>query len=326
MSLPSSAPAPGQPGQPSAARARRRARVGGLTSSPAAAYDFRRPIQLSREHLRILQLAFDGFARQATTVFTSALRSVCSVALASIEQRSYAEYVDSLDATTYLTMFSVEPLPGTGLLEMPLGATMTCIDHMLGGPGSADQPLRPLTEIEGRVVRGFSDRLLGDLRYSLAEIVQLEPEVTGVEYSPQFAQAAGAADVMVVVTLDLRIDERPHRMTVCLPFSGLLPHLAAAAAPSAVSERERTQRDLAAGQLRRSFETVPVEVAVRLRGTRLQPRELASLQVGDVLRLTHPASAPLDVRVDDSVFAHATAGARGARLAALIVATPEEDR
>ena len=39
------------------------------------------PIQLSREHSRMLQLAFDGFARQATTVFTSSLRTVCTVSL-----------------------------------------------------------------------------------------------------------------------------------------------------------------------------------------------------------------------------------------------------
>ena len=76
-------------------------------------YDFRRPIQLSREHSRILQLGFDGFARQATTVFTSSLRTVCGVSLATIEQRSYAEYVDSLDASTYLTLFAADPEPGT---------------------------------------------------------------------------------------------------------------------------------------------------------------------------------------------------------------------
>ena len=45
----------------------------------------------------------------------------------------------------------------------------------------------------------------------------------------------------------------------------------------------------------------------------------------DVLRLGHPASAPLDVVIDGTTFAHATAGARGARLAALIVGTPKEN-
>lgn len=305
-----------------APRARRR-----TVGADPVTYDFRRPIQLSREHGRILELGFDAFARQATTVFTSSLRTVSSVALRSVEQRGYGEYVDSLHASTYLTLFSAEPMAGLGVLEMPLAATMTCVDHMLGGPGGPDQPQRPLTEIESRVVDGFVVRLLAEMRYSLAGIVALDPVVTGVEYSPQFAQAAGAADVMVVATFDLRIGEGAApawAVTVCLPFSGLLPHLVAAAAPAPVSERERAQRASSAELVRRRFEQVPVDVAVRVRTTRLTPDDLSGLSVGDVLPLGHPASAPLDVTVDGRTFAHATAGARGARLAARIVSVPQE--
>lgn len=274
----------------------------------------------------MLQLGFDGFARQATTVLTSSLRTVCSVSLHSIEQRSYGEYVASLPQSTYLTLFTADPMPGTGMLEIPLRATMACLDHMLGGPGADDQPERPLTEIESSVVRGLVQRLLSEMRYSLADIVPLEPSITGVEYSPQFAQAAGAADVMVVVTLDLKVDDRPHRMTVCLPFNALLPHLTRAAAPAPVSERERAQRAQAAELLQRSFEDVPVEVSVRFRSTRLDPGVLTSLAPGDVVRLSHPAAAPLDVRVGDASFALATAGSKGPRLAALIVGAPKENR
>lgn len=304
-------------GQPSG-RTRRR------TGAEPVAYDFRRPIQLSREHSRILQLGFDGFARQATTVFTSSLRTVCGVSLSTVEQRSYAEYVDSLEASTYLTMFAADPMPGLGVLEIPLIATMACVDHMLGGPGTTDQPQRPLTEIEAGVIAGLIERLLSEMRYSLAGIVPLEPTVTGIEYSPQFAQVAGAADVMVVASFDLRVDERPHKMTVCLPFSGLLPHLASAAAPAPASDRERAKRAQAAELLQAQFAEVPLEVAVRFRATRLGPDSLSELKPGDVVRLAHPSSAPLDVTVDDTTFAHATAGAQGQRLAALIVGTRKE--
>jgi flagellar motor switch protein FliM len=320
VSLPAPIVTDPRPG-PVSGRSRRRAR----TSEPVP-YDFRRPIQLSREHQRILQLGFDGFARQATTVFTSALRSVCQVSLSSIDQRTYAEYVDSLGAATYLTKFSADPMPGLGVLEVPLDGVMACVDHMLGGPGTEEQPQRPLTEIESGVIRGLVDRLLSEMRYSVSGIVALEPTVVGVEYSPQFAQVAGAADVMVVISFELRIDDRPRRMTVCLPFSGLLPHLTAAAAPAPVSNRERAQRAQAAELLTRQFQTVPVEVRVRFRPTPLDPAILSDLRPGDVLRLAHPASAPLNVTVDDTTFAHATAGARGPRSAALIVATPQEDR
>ncbi|WP_337191389.1 flagellar motor switch protein FliM [Nocardioides flavescens] len=299
----------------------------GLGVAPSVeAYDFRRPIQLSREHQRVLQVAFDAFARQATTVFTSTLRTICQVSLVSVDQRSYAEYVDSLDSMTYLTSFSAEPMPGQGVLELPLRAVMACIDHMLGGFGSEEQPERMLSDIESSVVTELLERLLDGLRYAVSELVAVDLVPTGVEYSPQFVQVAGASDVMIVATIEVRINERPHSMTICLPFNALLPHLTAAVAPAPVSNRERAERAASAELLDRRFREVPVEVAVRLRTTRLDTTDFASLAPGEVVRLAHPASAPLDVVVDETVFAHATAGATAHRLAALIVATPQETR
>src|SRR5262245_39701580 len=102
-------------------------------------------MKLSREHSRVLQMGLETFARQTTTVLTTALHAVCHVSLASIEQRTYAEYVDSLGNPTYMTLFSMEPVTGSGVLELPLAATMACVDHLLGGPGGAQQPERPLT-------------------------------------------------------------------------------------------------------------------------------------------------------------------------------------
>ncbi|WP_232524886.1 flagellar motor switch protein FliM [Nocardioides mangrovicus] len=301
------------------------------SSRPAAErvvtpYDFRRPIQLSREHARILQVAFDSFAHQAMTVFTSMLRRVCQVSLGSIEQHTYAEYVESLGSTSYLTVFSAEPMAGLCVIEMPLGTAMVCVDHMLGGPGGTQQPLRPLTEIESVGVTGLVDRLLTQMRGSLDGVIPMEPEVRTVEYSPQFAQAAGANDVVVVVTLDLVVEEVRSRLSVCLPFHGLLPHLVAAAAPAPVSDRERAIRGQSEALLRAQFEEVPVEVAVRFRPTHVTPTTLSDLAPGDVIRLSHPATAPLAISADDTPFAHATAGTKGLRLAALIVGTPEEER
>jgi flagellar motor switch protein FliM len=160
------------------------------------------------------------------------------------------------------------------------------------------------------------------MRYSLEGVVVIEPLITATEYSPQFAQAAGAADVMVVATFDLKVDDLDHRMTLCLPFSGLMPHLVNASAPMAASDRERVQRARAAALLHEQFHEVPLDVRVVFRTTRVAPDEISHLQVGDVVRLSHPAAAPLDVMVDDVTFAHATAGVNGKRLAAQIVATP----
>lgn len=288
-------------------------------------YDFRSPIKISREQSRILQIAFETFARQATTVYTSTLRTVCQMTLESVEQRTYGEYIESLDASTYLTVFSAEPMSGLGVIEAPLAATMSAVDHMLGGPGGGDQPDRPLSEIEAVVAGRFTERLLAEMRYSLNSIVPIVPEVTSVEYSPQFAQVAAAGDVMVVVTFDLRIAETEHTVTVCLPFTPLSSFLTAVVRPGAVSDRERAARAAAAQQVQSTFQGVPVDVSVRFRTSHLGPEDLADLQVGDVMRLQHPAAAPLDVVLGDTLFAHVAPGNHGSRMAAQVVAIPSKE-
>ena len=88
-------PAPAAPAVaapvPGAAASGRAARRG-----EARTYDFRRPTKLSREHVRVLQIAQENFARHATTVLTTLLRTGARVELAGIEQFSYDDYIVTL--------------------------------------------------------------------------------------------------------------------------------------------------------------------------------------------------------------------------------------
>ena len=115
-------------------------------------------------------------------------------------------------------------------------------------------------------------------------------------------------------------------MTVCLPFTGLLPHLVRAAAPVPVSDRERAQRARAAGRAATGSSsgcrsTSPSGSArPRSARTTSPPCSPATCSASAT-----PPAAPLEVVVDGTTFAHATAGTRGPRLAALIVGTPKEN-
>jgi flagellar motor switch protein FliM len=306
---------------PGVERRRRSARATGVVST----YDFRRPITLSREKARLLTIAFETFARQASTVMTSALRSVCQVELVSVDQVAYSEYVETLGDLTYMTVFSMDPVAQPAVLQTPLAVTMTCIDNLLGGSGHGAQPERPLTDLETAVVGGLFDRLVAEIRYAFSSLVALDPRVTTVEYSPQLAQVAGASDVMVVARHVLRMGDAEFPLSVCMSFPGLLPYLNAADNADTSSARERLVRESASQRLAEGLQEIPVEVQVRFRTTEADPLELAGLRVGDVVRLKHPAQAPLDVTAADVVFAHATPGSQGRRLAALVVAPSTQE-
>ena len=294
-------------------------------NAEVSVYDFRRPINLSREKTRMLEICFESFGRQASTVLTSALRSVCQVDLVSVDQVSYSEYVDTLGELAYMTVLSLDPVQEPAVMETPLDVTMTCIDHLLGGPGAAEQPARPLTDLESAVVSGLYARLVAEFRYAFTSLVALEPRITTVEYNPQLAQVAGASDPMVVARLRLHMREREYPLSVAMSFTGLLPYLNAAESSESFNERDLARRQEAASRLEAGLQEIPVDVSVRFRSTPVDPLELVGLDVGDVVRLRHPSQAPLDVTAADVVFAHATPGSQGRRLAALVVAPLTEE-
>ncbi len=287
-----------------------------------ATYDFRRPTKLSREHVRLLQMAYETFARRLTTLLTSGLRQVCQVTLAEISQQSYDEYVSGLDAQTLMVPVTAPPLAGTGVLQFSLECSLAAVDHMLGGPGGR-QVARTLTEIEASLLRGLLEQMVGVLRYSLEPIVAVTPAIGAIEYNPQFLQAASATDAVVVGSFDMAVGAETCRLTLCLPLAALLPRLAAQRPKTGDVLDAHAAADTAR-RLRERLGDVPVDVTVRFAPVDLSPARILSLAEGDVLPLTHRVGAPLTVEAGGVTFARAIAGKSGSRLAALIVDTPQE--
>jgi flagellar motor switch protein FliM len=293
----------------------------GSKSAGPVLYDFRRPTKLSREHVRTLQIAYETFARQFTTLLTSTLRAVSQVTLVSIEQLTYDEYVSSLSGPTIMAMFTIDPLPGVAILEFSLSTAMACIDHMLGGPGGP-QPQRPLTDIETPLLHGLIERALGEMRYAFETIVMIKPKMTTIEYNPQFAQAGAPSDAVVVALFEMRVGSEECVATVSLPFGAIFPKLQGDQGAAVLSESQRMARDLAYRNVLSGLEGAPIEVSVKFQPVKMHPADLIGLRPGDVVPLAHPTSSPLAVTTADITFAHAVPGIQGTRLACLVVQSP----
>jgi flagellar motor switch protein FliM len=285
-----------------------------------AAYDFRRPIKLSRDHIRTLQIAFETYARSCGTLFTTRLRVVSGVSLVSIEQLNYDEYVSSLANPTVVAMVSIDPLPGTVLLEMSSAAAMTAIDHMLGGPGGP-QPERPLTDVEMPLLRGLLERMLGELRYGFESLVDISPKLREIEYNAQFLRAHQPGDAVVVASFDMKIGTEECMASLCLPFNTILPVLERQELIELTSA-ERIVRETSLRNLTAGLSGAPIDVAVRFQPIQMRTDDIVELRPGDVVTLRHPTSVPLEVTVNEIVFAHAVPGNQGARLACLVVPSP----
>ena len=287
-------------------------------SDAVVPYDFLRPTKLPRDQMRLLYVCLDTFTRRLTTLLTSTLRQVSQVELVSVEQMAYDEYISGLPSPTLLAPITLEPLAGTAILQFELKTALACIDHMLGGPGG-EQPDRLPTEVETGLLRGLLEKMLGILQYALQAAVPLIPSLGVLEFNPQFAQAAGPSDPMLVVELGLVIGTDRTDASLCLPLGGLSQRLALSLAHSADTSGDANRLE-AARRVRSTIATTPVPVCVGFEPIAVDPAVILSLQAGDLLPLRHRVTEPLVVGTGGQVLARALAGRSGDLLAALVVA------
>ncbi len=281
-------------------------------------YDFRRPNKFNREHVRALQIANETFARQFTTVLSTTLRAVSQVAARNIGQLTYDEYIREVPNPSYLAVLSLAPLPGAAILHIPLPVVMAAVDRLLGGTGTGSLPRRPLTDIEGALVRNLLGRVLRELAYAFESLTPLEPLVIQQESNPQFAQIASPSDMVVVLEYDIRIGPAQGDATLCIPFSSLQPVLDEVTGSALLAGRVASDPHAVRAALAGRMDAAPLSVTVRFDPITLSMAEIVDLRPGDVLPLQHAVGADLAVSVAGVPCFTATPGRRGKRLACLI--------
>lgn len=294
--------------------------------SNAQAFDFRTPTKLGREHIRALQMVHDAFARQVATVFASSLRVISQVTVTGIQQVPWREFATSTPDPSYLAVVTLDPLPGSGVLHLPLPMVMSAVDLLLGGSGKGPLPKRGLTEIETGLTRDLMTRALRELAAAIEPLMPVEAKIVQQESNLQFAQIAGAADATVVSTYELRIGDTVGTAALCLPVSTIQPLLDVAQQLAGANTRSRnddgrTARAMVAARLLEA----EVDVTLCFRPVTLTPTDILDLAVGDVLPLNHPVAEPLTMLAEGLPVLVARPGRRGKRLACVVVDLPPED-
>jgi flagellar motor switch protein FliM len=304
------------------------ARAPGTTETrplKAVPYDFRRPNKFTREHVRALQIANETFARQFTTVLSTTLRTISQVAAKGIGQLTYDEYIRDVPNPSYLAVLSLQPLPGGSILHIPLPVIMVAVDRLLGGTGSGTVPHRPLTDIEGSLVRTLLVRVLRELAYAFEPLTALEPQVVQQESNPQFAQIASPTDMVVVLEYDIRIGNHQGEATLCIPFTALQPVLDEVTGNAMLAGRVAADATAVRRALAERLDAAPLPVSVQFGPVTLSLAEIVDLRPGDVLPLAHPVDAPLDVSVAGVRRFSARPGRRGKRLACVVTAVDSDN-
>jgi flagellar motor switch protein FliM len=290
-------------------------------------FDFRfnkRTDKFSNNQLQTLRTLHDNFTRLLNNALSVYLRTRVEATIVSIEQINYGDFVASIGTPSILSIYSMDPLPGSGIVQLDLNLAFSIIDRLLGGPGWFPVKLRDLTDIERTLMQRFMARMLNSYRESWNYLLTLSLKIEALDSNPQFIPRIIPLDQIVAfVTCELKIGDKSGTMNFCLPYlvmQSIGPQLSDFQwSPSVVSGRGMTEDDIA--QLVRNVERAEVEFQVELGRTIVSLRDLIALQVGDIILFDKSISLPLTARVNDHEKFKVYAGTNRDRLTVQVVDT-----
>jgi flagellar motor switch protein FliM len=280
------------PASPTPAAERKAAPIG------VSRYNFRRPDRVSKDQIHSLQMLHDRFARNISTSLSAYFRTMTEVAVVSVEQFSYSEYLMALSDPTAFYALAVPPFDDLGALEISPSLAFAMVDRMLGGIGAAAPVNRALTEIEQHVVDSVVRLLLEALSETWRPVADMAFGIRGRETRPQMLQVAAPNETIVMVVFDMRIGESRGMLNLCLPAAVVETTSAHFAQSWNRPQREPTLIERL--WLRDNLSRVPLPLSAELEST-FTARDILTLQLGDVVSLGVAITDPLDIRVGTSL-------------------------
>jgi flagellar motor switch protein FliM len=294
---------------------------GGLDGKKIKSFDFRynkRLEKFSTNQLQTLRTLHDNFTRLLNNSLSVYLRTRVEATVTSIEQISYGDFIAGISLPSILSIFSMDPLPGSGMVQVDLNLVFSIIDRLLGGPGWFPQKLRDLTDIERTLMQRFMARMLNSYRESWNYLLTLSLKIEALDSNPQFIPRIIPLDQIVAyVSCELKIGEMTGVMNFCLPYlvlQSIGPQLSDFQwSPSVVAGRGMTEEDIQ--QLARNVEKAEVSCKVELGQTIVSLRDLLALSPGDVILFDKPTTTPLVAKINDIEKFEVFAGTNRDRIA-----------
>jgi flagellar motor switch protein FliM len=291
-------------------------------------YNFRRPDRLSKGSLRGLQMVYDRFCSSAAASLSAYFRTLTEMSVASIEQSTFNDFLNSLPDPSCLTALNMRPLQGAAVLEIGPDVAFLLIDRLLGGGGGAGEPgnsQRKITEIEKNIIHGVITLLTTDLAEAWKPVTEIRFHPHSSETRPQLMQVTPPHEVVIVVTIELRMGEAKGLIHLCLPFTAMEPILGAFAQEDLTGPKSETAADAAAElpKILRCMLRVPVDVQCELPSTMVAVSDLAEIVKGDILKLDNKIEDRVKVRVGGEPAFDASLMELNGRKGAAILSRPQ---
>jgi len=246
--------------------------------------------QITKEQLRLVTGLHETFARNLTHGLGAYLRVGLEIAVVSVEQIPYGEFLRRVPEPSYFSSFKINELEGEGLINMELPVAYPILDLLLGGRGRPETNVRGLTEIEQNILAGIMIMVVHELTACWSSIgLSFAFDQNGNEVSDMIS----ADERVMTVSFEVRLPEVQAMLNIVFPL-----------AVSSLIQRNqnkgpgrRQSNSPSRELLRRRMMLCEFPVELGLPRVKVPARELIEMKVGSVLMLPHKAQEPVSLKV-----------------------------
>ncbi|MGB7556129.1 MAG: FliM/FliN family flagellar motor switch protein [Candidatus Korobacteraceae bacterium] len=257
-------------------------------------WDLHQAGMLRKEQLHSISQLHENFARNLTTSVGGYLRDKFEVALVSVEQLAYRDFLARVSEVTYYGSFDLQPGDASGVLQMDLSLAFPIVDLLLGGQGGVPQGTREVTEIEEMVLQGVCE-VIGHELQNVWQPLGLQVAFTQRQPTAQVLRLLPAQEKTLTLSFEATMTESRGMFNIAFPSvvsSALLRKLASDLVYSRprqpVAHRESIQKKLLDSIVEMELGTpvLPVKLS-----------ELLTMQAGWVLPLRRHIDEPVTLRL-----------------------------
>jgi flagellar motor switch protein FliM len=294
------------------------------TQKKVRAYDFKRAVRFSKDHIRSLTRIHENFARYLTTYFSAQLRTFVQINVVQVEQLPYDEFIRSIPKMTILNIFEAEPLEGRMVLEVHPNVAYAMLDRLLGGAGTSPTKINALTEIETIVMERIFSRAFESLQEAWKSVIDLSPRMEALETNPQFMQIVSPNETIALISLSTKIGDTTGMINLCIPHVVIEPIMSRLSVHHWFVSQKKTIAPEEVLALQSRLHKAKLPIIAELGESQISVSEFLNLSVGDVVSLNKPVDEMLKIRIGERLKFIGTPGTTRGKLAVQISEIVEE--
>ena len=252
----------------------------------ANAFDFNRLDRIPKSQLQSLHLVHENFVRNLASNLSAYLRSYVALNFVSLEQISYAEFLEGVASPTCIAYVGLSPYEGTGVLELSNNLVFGLLELLLGSKGRPTAPLqRKITDIEKKLIQTLLKVILRNLGEAWRSVADIAFSVQSLASEPQVMHVLAPSEAVIVIAVEVRVGTTSGLMNFAIP-SIFVKRLR-----QKLDQLQKIRRAVATSldqqHIAHLIQGATLGFEAQINGGTIQAQTLVDLKIGEVLILDH---------------------------------------